>query len=119
MLETLLTVTDSGSSCVAIFLVDSLVLLALLHMGQPPLSVILEYFCLYEDVAFSEYFFVPFPLSLCKESTSYVISSRMVFFYLVTTGWIFDISLCENSINQSKTMFSLFQVVDAYFVSFL
>ena len=25
----------------------------------------------------------------------------MVFFYLVTTGWIFDISLCENSINQS------------------
>ena len=26
----------------------------------------------------------------------------MVFFYLVTTGWIFDISLCENSINQSS-----------------
>ena len=25
----------------------------------------------------------------------------MVFFYLVTTGWIFDISLCENSFNQS------------------
>ena len=25
-------------------------------------------------------------------------SFRMVFFYLVTTGWIFDISLCENSI---------------------
>ena len=24
----------------------------------------------------------------------------MVFFYLVTAGWIFDISLCENSINQ-------------------
>ena len=24
-----------------------------------------------------------------------------MFFYLVTTGWIFDISLCENSINQS------------------
>ena len=23
--------------------------------------------------------------------------SRMVFFYLVTTGWILDISLCENS----------------------
>ena len=23
------------------------------------------------------------------------------FFYLVTTGWIFDTSLCENSINQS------------------
>ena len=25
----------------------------------------------------------------------------MAFFYLVTTGWIFGISLCENSINQS------------------
>ena len=39
------------------------------------------------------------------ESTSYVLSFLMVFFYLVTTGWIFDISLCENSINsinQSK-----------------
>ena len=35
------------------------------------------------------------------KSTSYVLSFRMVFFYLVTTGWIFDISLCENSINQS------------------
>ena len=26
----------------------------------------------------------------------------MVFFYLVTTGWIFDISLCDNSINSIK-----------------
>ena len=37
---------------------------------------------------------------------SYVLSFRMVFFYLVTTGWIFDnISLCENSINQSINNF--------------
>ena len=36
------------------------------------------------------------------ESTSYVLSFRMVFFYLVTTGWVFDISLRENSINQSS-----------------
>ena len=35
------------------------------------------------------------------ESTSYVLSFRMVFFYLVTTGWVFDVSLCENSIDQS------------------
>ena len=41
------------------------------------------------DVAFSEYFFVPFLLSVCMESTSYVLSFRMVFFYLVTTGWIY------------------------------
>ena len=44
---------------------------------------------------------MPFPLSLCMESTSYVISFRMVFFYLVATGWIFDISLGENSTDQS------------------
>ena len=38
----------------------------------------------------------------CMESsTSYVLSFRVVFFYLVTTGWTFDISLCENSISQS------------------
>ena len=39
--------------------------------------------------------------SLCMESTSYVLSFQMVFFYLLTTaGWIFYISLRENSINQ-------------------
>ena len=50
---------------------------------------------------------VPFPLSLCIESTSCVLSFRMVFFYLVTTGWIFDISLCESSTKfiQSKSMY--------------
>ena len=46
--------------------------------------------------------FVPLlPFSLCMESTSYVSPFLVVFFYLVVTGWIFDISLlCENSINQ-------------------
>ena len=35
------------------------------------------------------------------EITSYVLSFRMVFSYLVTTGWIFDISLlCNDSTNQ-------------------
>ena len=40
------------------------------------------------------------PFSLCRsmESTPYVLSFRMVFFYLLTTGWIIDISLlCKNS----------------------
>ena len=33
----------------------------------------------------------------------------MVFFYLVTTGWIFDISLlCENSINSINTETGLY-----------
>ena len=34
-------------------------------------------------------------------STWYVFSFRMVFFYLVSTGWILDIGLCENLINQN------------------
>ena len=42
---------------------------------------------------FFRVFFVPFPLSLCMESTSYALSFPMVFFYLVNTGWIFDISI--------------------------
>ena len=50
---------------------------------------------------FFRVFFVPLPFYLCTESTSYVLSFRMVFFYLVTTGRIFNISLCENSTNQS------------------
>ena len=37
------------------------------------------------------------------ESTPYVFSFRMVFFYLVTTGWTVDIGLCENSINRSTS----------------
>ena len=45
---------------------------------------------------FRAFCFVSFPLSLCMESTSYVLSFRIVVFYLVTTGWIFDISLCDN-----------------------
>ena len=47
------------------------------------------------------------PFSLCMESTSYIFPFRMVFFYLVTTGWIFDIiiSRCEISINQSNQVY--------------
>ena len=30
--------------------------------------------------------------------------SGWCFFYLVTTGWVFDISLCENSINQKLSI---------------
>ena len=61
------------------------------HAGVPIATrvfFLFFFFCLFEDVAFSEYFFVPFPLSLCMDSTSYVLSFRMVFFYFVTTGWV-------------------------------
>ena len=46
---------------------------------------------------FFRVFFVPLPFSLRMENTPYVLSFRMVFFYLVTTGWIIDITLCKNS----------------------
>ena len=66
-------------------------------------------FCLFGRCRFFQVFFVPFPLSFCMESTTYVLSFRMVFFYLVTTGWISYISLlCENSIisiNQGLCLF--------------
>ena len=51
--------------------------------------------------------FVPLPFSLCMESTlylpCYVFSFRVVFFYLVTTGFTFilQLKLCKNSISQS------------------
>ena len=55
-------------------------------------------FFFFGDAAFSEYS-VSLPLPLYMESTSYVLSFRMmVFFYLVTTGWILTSYLCENSI---------------------
>ena len=46
---------------------------------------------------------INYSLYLCMESTSNVFPFRMVFFfYLVTTGWVFDIILRENSTNQSN-----------------
>ena len=64
-----------------------------------------SFFYFFGDVAFFLYCLVPLPFALCMESTSYVFPVRMAFFYLATTGWIFDISLCENSINQSINAF--------------
>ena len=40
------------------------------------------------------------------------------FFYLVTTGWIFDISLCENSVNQSTNLRISSMLLLWYFLSF-
>ena len=39
------------------------------------------------------------------------------FFYFVATGWIFEISLCENSINQCTMMYkTLFESNDTCFL---
>ena len=62
-------------------------------------------FLLIGDVAFPEYFFVRFLFGWRVRSTTVrdVLSFRMVFFFLVTTSWIFYISLlCENSINKKN-----------------
>ena len=46
---------------------------------------------------FFRVFFVPFPLSLCMESTvrRTLFPFECFFFNFLTTGWIFYISLCE------------------------
>ena len=70
----------------------------------------LPFFLSLEMSLFSEYFCTnTVSLCTCKRSASYVFSFRMVLFYLVTTGWIFEISSCENSINsiQSKRKLKL------------
>ena len=36
----------------------------------------------------------------CASTVAYLVSGWI--FYFVTTGWIFEISLCENSINSIK-----------------
>ena len=53
---------------------------------------------------FFRVFFVPYPLSLIlyRRLRRTFFPSEWCFSTFVTTGWIFDISLCENSINQSK-----------------
>ena len=73
-------------------------------------------------VSISSFFYVSLEMSLFRsifwtitvflrmESTSYVFSFRMVYFYLVTTGCIFDMSLlCKKSIyfNQSTNQSSI------------
>ena len=73
--------------------------------------------CLFGDVAFSEYCFVPLLFSLCVGSTPYVLSFRMVFLYLVVTGWLFGISLCENSIKSKMEGTGKFLRSEYIFVS--
>ena len=65
------------------------------------LYILIFSFCLFGDVAFFEYFLYHCRFFFVWSLRRNVFSSRMVSFYLVTTGWIFDISLRENSINQS------------------
>ena len=75
-----------------------------LRYASAPIATCVS-FSFFGDVVFSEYLFVPFPLSLCMERTSYVLSFRMVFFHIVTTGWIFDISLIIREFNPTKNQF--------------
>ena len=60
-------------------------------------------FCLFGDAAFSEYFLYIAVLSLYGD---YVVRFFLPdgVFYLVTTGWIFYINLCENSIKKKKSI---------------
>ena len=69
--------------------------------------------CFFGDAAFSEHFCTVHCRFLFEwRVRTYVFSFRMVFFYLVTTSWIFLIFftstyLCENSTNQSINTYAL------------
>ena len=59
-------------------------------------------FCLFGDVSFSEYFLYHFRFLLVWRVRCTFFPSGWCFFYLVTTGWILDISLlCRIQSNQS------------------
>ena len=57
---------------------------------QPP--VFLPFFLFFFEMSLFPSIFEPLPFSVCMESKSDVVPLRMVFFYLVTTSWIFDMS---------------------------
>ena len=68
--------------------------------------IIVSSFFVFLEVSLFPSILVPLPFSLCTESTgtSYVFPFRMMFFYLVTTGWISDIDIiCESSIKIKKS----------------
>ena len=81
--------------------------IVLRHAGAPIATRVSLFFipfvCLEMMLLFpSNFFVVPLPFSLCiLESTSSVFPFRTVFFYLVTTSWIFDIISAYVRIHQS------------------
>ena len=66
------------------------------------LSFLFPFFCLFGDVAFSDFFLYHFRFLFVWRVRRTFFPSGWCFFYLVTTGRIFDISLCENLINQKN-----------------
>ena len=76
--------------------------IALRHAGAPIATRVsfFFFFFVFGDVAFSEYFCAIVVFSLYGEYAVHFFPFRMVFFYLVTTGWILEISLQDNSINE-------------------
>ena len=78
--------------------------IVLRYAGAPIATRVFFFFFL--DVAFSEYVLYHFRFLFVWRVRRTFFSFRMVFFHLVTTGWIFDISLPGyvrvQSINQSK-----------------
>ena len=71
-----------------------------------PIATRISFFLSFFFVAFSEYIYFLYPfrfLFVWRVRRTFFPSGRYFFYIGTTTGWIFDISLCENSIkiNQS------------------
>ena len=76
----------------------------------PVSSFDLFLFCFFGDVAFTDYY-ISLPIPFCPgSSTSYVFPFRVVFFYLVTTSCISDVSSYDNSLNQFNRRMISFSV---------
>ena len=78
----------------------------------PSVQSFFVFFLFHWRCGFFRVFLYNYRFSLCMESTSYVFPLRMVFFYLVTTGWIFlhqsayvRIQSINQSINQCSKSF--------------
>ena len=72
-----------------------------LRCAGAPIAIRVSFFFPFVYAEMSIFPSIVCTIAVFMESTSYVFAFRMVFFYLVTKGWIFDISLRENSTKQS------------------
>ena len=78
--------------------------IVLRYAGAPIATRVSFFPFVYLEISLFPSIFVSLPLSLCMEGTSYVLSFRMVVFYLVIMDWIFGISLCRNSIKANQSI---------------
>ena len=97
-----------------VFFVEATALrsIVLRYAGAPNSHTCFFPFVYLEMSLFPSFFGAISAFSLYGEYVVHVLSFRTMFFYLVTTDWIFDITLCENSIKfNSKLKIQILSLV--------